>query len=287
MSVQERCSLSQCPLINPARSRNFNQFVIKLTHSGIMGENPPEEEAPFPLTDVDKWILSQTDEEFHYHDWEDLKDIIGEFESVSVAFSMNHGTWFSPRLCIYTYIHGYSYTAPTHTTSWRLGKNDLSVLKRKPSDLRRYMKWTAETKAEYGSMTNFLLVNRLPKAWGAPPFTPTSSTPFEDPSDYKVLINDWPYGLDAEIRHIVVWLRTTIPTDADTGDMTPESRALCEDFVKRYFVDHLGPGGEGRVLWFKNWVALQSVRALEHIHILVRNVDEETIERWTGERPRP
>jgi hypothetical protein len=37
-----------------------------------------EEEAPFPLTDVDRWVLSQTDEEFKYHDWEELKEIIGE-----------------------------------------------------------------------------------------------------------------------------------------------------------------------------------------------------------------
>ena len=146
------------------------------------------------------------------------------------------------------------------------------------------MAWTAETKAEYGSMTNFLLANRLPKEWGSPPFTPASSIPFEDPSDYRVLINDWPYGLDPEIRHIVVWLRTTIPTDPETGDMTPESRALVRSFVKKTFIDALGPDGEKRVLWFKNWVALQSVRALEHVHILVRNVDGDTLERWTGER---
>ncbi|KPM36256.1 hypothetical protein AK830_g10310 [Neonectria ditissima] len=204
-----------------------------------MGEAPPEE-SPFPLTEVDKWVLSQTDEEFHLHDWEELKAIIAN--------------------------------------------NDLQVLKRKPSDLRRYMKWTSETKAQYGSMTQFLLDNRLPKVWGAPPFTPTSNTPFEDTSDYRVLINDWPYGLDPEIRHIVVWLRTGIPTDPETGDMTPESRALCAAFIKRYFADSLGPDGGDRVVWFKNWVALQSVRALEHIHVLVRNVDDDTLERWTGER---
>lgn len=37
-----------------------------------------EQEAPFPLTDVDKWVLSQTDEEFKYHNWDELKQIIGE-----------------------------------------------------------------------------------------------------------------------------------------------------------------------------------------------------------------
>ncbi|KAF3021577.1 hypothetical protein E8E14_013417 [Neopestalotiopsis sp. 37M] len=189
------------------------------------------EEPPFPLTDVDKWVLSLTDEEFKYHDWEDMRIII--------------------------------------------------ILKRKPSDLRRYMKWTAETKAEYGSMTQYLLAHRLPKTWGAPPFTPKSNIPFEDPSDYSVLLNDWPYGLTSDITHIVVWSRTPIKTDAQTGDMTPESRSTIQDFVQRFFIDRLGPGGEGRVLWFKNWVALQSVPALEHIHLMVKDVGQDILDEWT------
>ncbi|WYZ40051.1 hypothetical protein EsH8_IV_000392 [Colletotrichum jinshuiense] len=201
----------------------------------------PVEEAPFPLTDVDKWVLSQTDEEFKKHDWEELKKIIET--------------------------------------------NKLEVLKRKPSDLRRYMKWTAETKAEYGSMSQYLLANRLPKLWGEPPFTPKSLVPFDNTSDYRVLVNDWPYGLDPGITHIVVWLRTIIPTDPGTGDMTPESRHVVQEFIDRYFVESLGEDGAGRVVWFKNWVALQSVRALEHIHVLVRDVDAEIIKQWTEEKP--
>jgi hypothetical protein len=35
------------------------------------------EDSPFPLTDTDRWVLSQTDEEFHLHDWDELKEIIG------------------------------------------------------------------------------------------------------------------------------------------------------------------------------------------------------------------
>lgn len=194
------------------------------------------EDAPFPLTEVDKWVLSQTDEEFKYHDWEELREIIEN--------------------------------------------NNLSVLKRKPSDLRRYMKWTAETKAAYGSMTNFLLQHRLPKSWGTIPFTPASEIPFKDPSDYRVLVNDWPYGLTPGITHFVVWTRTTIPTDPETGDVTAESRRLIVDFVKTYFSDKLGPGGEKRVMWFKNWVALQSVRALEHVHVLVKDVDPAVVAEW-------
>ncbi|KAI5868084.1 hypothetical protein GGS23DRAFT_10502 [Durotheca rogersii] len=200
---------------------------------------PISEETPFPLTDVDRWVLSLTDEEYQYHDWEEMKTIVG--------------------------------------------KNDLSVLKRKPSDLRRYMKWTAETKAEYGSMANYLIKHRLPKAWGSPPFTPASPVPFRDPSDYRVLINDWPYGLTPNLTHIVVWSRTAIETDTETGDVTPQSRQLIASFVKRFFADRLGPDGSERVLWFKNWVALQSVRALEHIHVVVKDADKGVLEEWTEE----
>lgn len=164
--------------------------------------------------------------------------------------------------------------------------NDLSILKRKPSDLRRYISWTAETKAKYGTITEYILQNRLPKAWGLPPFTPESQVPFAAASDYKVLLNDWPYGLAPGITHIVVWTRTQIPTDPESGDLTVESRAQVETFVNDYFIKKLGLGGEHQVLWFKNWVALQSVRTLEHFHVLVRDVDDDMLERWTGERPR-
>lgn len=145
------------------------------------------------------------------------------------------------------------------------------------------MAWTAETNAQYGSMTNYLLAHRLPKAWGSPPFTPASSVPFHDKSDYSILINDWPYGLTADIAHIVVWSRTIVDTDPQTGDMTLESREVVSDFVKRVFVDKLGPEGEAKVLWFKNWAALQSVRTLEHIHVMVKDASQELLQDWTRE----
>jgi hypothetical protein len=149
------------------------------------------------------------------------------------------------------------------------------------------MKWTAETKAEYGNMTNYLLIHRLPKFWGRPPFSPVSLIPFEDPSDYQVLINDWPYGFTPGITHIVAWSRTIIPTDSETGDMTPESRSIVANFVKTYFIDRLGPNGGDQVLWFKNWVALQSVRGLEHIHVMVKDVDPDVLREWTRDHPHP
>lgn len=147
------------------------------------------------------------------------------------------------------------------------------------------MKWTADTKLKYGSMSEYILQNRLPSSWTGPPFTPASTIPFHDPSDYRALLNDWPYGLDPDISHIVVWTRTPIPVAGDNGFLTPESRELIEQFVKRYFMEKMGEGAEEKVIWFKNWVSLQSVRSLEHMHVLVRGASDELLEEWTGDKP--
>lgn len=34
-------------------------------------------DALFPLTEVDKWVLSQSDEDYKLHDWDNLRHIIG------------------------------------------------------------------------------------------------------------------------------------------------------------------------------------------------------------------
>lgn len=46
-----------------------------------MGDNPAPEAAPFPLTKVDKWVLSQTDDEYTCHTWDELREIIGTVRS--------------------------------------------------------------------------------------------------------------------------------------------------------------------------------------------------------------
>lgn len=122
------------------------------------------------------------------------------------------------------------------------------------------------------------------------PPTYKNPVPFADPHDYRILRNDWPYGLAPGISHFVVWLRTPIPVKSDEGHLTDESRALIEQFVKSQFVDRLAadksgrfPDADSHVLWFKNWVGLQSVRALEHVHILLRDVPDDILTEWSGE----
>lgn len=183
-----------------------------------------------------------------------------------------------------------------------IARNDLGALLRKPSDLARYLVWSTETKAQYGSIMNFVCQRRLgwdlPGEAGDPDDSKkpkqasyNNPIPFADPADYKILRNDWPYGFAPGISHFVVWLRTPIPTQGEGGDLTDGARALIEDFVNRTFVARLAQeatDGKDRdpraqVLWFKNWGALQSVRALEHVHVLIRDAPENVLKEWTGD----
>lgn len=88
---------------------------------------------------------------------------------------------------------------------------------------------------------------------------------------------------DGPVVHLVAWTKSPIPTlpdsDPDAGDLTPEARKIIEDFVEKTFTRHLG---KGNVLWFKNWASIQSVRSVEHIHILVRGASEEFLKTVVG-----
>jgi len=144
-------------------------------------------------------------------------------------------------------------------------------------------------KEQYGNITNYLCATRLhwtPRQEGeaGSTFAYNNATPFADPADYRILVNDWPYGLSPNITHLVVWLKTPIPTEPETGDVTAAARGLIEGFVERTFVGRLKEKGAGvdQVLWFKNWSGLQSVRAVEHFHVMVKDVDEDLLREWTG-----
>ena len=50
-------------------------------------------------------------------------------------------------------------------------------------------------------------------------------------------------------------------------------------------VDGDSGAGDDRVLWFRNWTGLQSVRGLEHVHVLVRDAPKVLLDWWTRDRP--
>ncbi|KAK3117959.1 hypothetical protein LTR53_000111 [Teratosphaeriaceae sp. CCFEE 6253] len=212
-------------------------------HEGMKEIDP--EKPPNPLNDTDKSVLATKDEEWKPMSWEQLQEVIAN--------------------------------------------NTLEELIRSPAETRRYLAWSADIKQQYGATTEFVIKEKL--RWapdpdltaakdGQPVFARKSDTPFDNVLDYAILKNDWPYSFEAGIVHLLAWTKTKIETDDDKGDVTPASRQLIEDFVERKFAADLGAGGSARVLWFKNWVSLQSVRALDHVHVLVKAAPPEIIEEW-------
>lgn len=101
--------------------------------------------------------------------------------------------------------------------------------------------------------------------------------PFEDPSDIKILYNDWPYGIDPDIVHLVVWTKFELEDDAETGLSTRESRQEIEEYVQRTF-----GARASEFCWFKNWKSLKSVHAVEHFHVMLYKPDKQFLRDITG-----
>ena len=98
-------------------------------------------------------------------------------------------------------------------------------------------------------------------------------------------MNDWPYGLTPDVTHLIVWSKLRLPDEKPEGYLTPESTALVESFIDRTFTERLASfedvNARDSVLWFRNWTGLQSVRGLEHVHVLVKDAPLALLEEWT------
>lgn len=101
----------------------------------------------------------------------------------------------------------------------------LADFQRWPSELRRYRQYTWDLKRAHGSVMNFMLRERL--GWSEPA-VPQGSKLFECQEDFKILMNDWPYGLDKRIVHLVVWTKFDLPDDRET-------EAEIQAFVNKTF----------------------------------------------------
>jgi hypothetical protein len=77
----------------------------------------------------------------------------------------------------------------------------------------------------------FVLTQRL--GWSEP-IVPAGK-PFEKKEDVKILWNDWPYGIDERIVHLVVWTKFELEDDPKTDDLTGEARREIDAFVDETF----------------------------------------------------
>ncbi|KAF9878984.1 hypothetical protein CkaCkLH20_03217 [Colletotrichum karsti] len=148
--------------------------------------------------------------------------------------------------------------------------NRLDLFQRVPSELRRYRLFIHHLIKEHGSVMNFVLRHRL--GWEEP--LVAKGTPFQFEEDLKILVNDWPYGIDQRIVHLVVWTKFELEEDLATGDLTEKARGEIEEYVDKTFRARTKPDS---VIWFKNWRSLKSVHAVEHFHVMLFDPDADFI----------
>ncbi|CAO1605422.1 hypothetical protein XANCAGTX0491_008940 [Xanthoria calcicola] len=104
--------------------------------------------------------------------------------------------------------------------------------------------------------------------------------PFRDPGtgDIKILYNDWPYGIDERIVHLVVWTKFDLPDDPDTKELTQEMRREIDEYVDKTFCQAVA---KENVIWFKNWKSLKSIHSVEHFHVMLFDPDPKFVEQVT------
>lgn len=113
-----------------------------------------------------------------------------------------------------------------------ISQNRLDIFQRTPLELRRYFAFNYEIKMKYGSVMNFVLGEKL--HWKHP--IVADGKPFEKGSDLSVKRNDWPYGIDERISHLVVWTKFALEEDPEMGgDLTDRQRKEIDDYVEKTF----------------------------------------------------
>ncbi|KAI9778714.1 MAG: hypothetical protein M1839_007945 [Geoglossum umbratile] len=152
--------------------------------------------------------------------------------------------------------------------------NRIDLFRRVPSNLRRYLEYMAKLEKTHGSVMNFVIKERL--RWAD--LTPQSEILFSNPADIKILYNDWPYGIDEKIVHLVVWTKFDFDDDPSTDDLTTKARKEIDDFVNQTFCTRVKPEN---VVWFRNWKSLKSIHAVEHFHVMLLDPDMDFVREIT------
>lgn len=163
----------------------------------------------------------------------------------------------------------------------------LQDFKRWPSELRWYREFVWDVMRDEGSVMKYILAARL--HW-VQPIVARSTRPFEHEDDFKILFNDWPYGIDDRIVHLVVWTKFELKDDTETG--AEIQRLIDSTFLSEMARDKVsGASSAGmtrsiltraQLVWFKNPPSLKSVHAVEHFHVMLFDPDPALTRRLTG-----
>ena len=175
--------------------------------------------------------------------------------------------------------------------------NHLEAFARSSDQTRRYVTFKQHLSQQKTTVFKHLLVNQLhwynPKDNGGVPvdrineiddknlvIKPTGEKLFEEPSDLCILYNHFPYYFEDDVVHLCIWSKIPIPADPESwcGDILSATRSQVEGLIRDIFVDALGMD-RSNIRWFKNWEALQSVKAISHVHVLLKGISEAQLQK--------
>ncbi|KAI8989943.1 hypothetical protein BDB01DRAFT_487125 [Pilobolus umbonatus] len=121
--------------------------------------------------------------------------------------------------------------------------NQIKRLHRDEKVQKQYNQWMTDVLHAYGTIENYLLLNKLH-------FTLTTS---KDRPPVILLPNDFPYNVASDIKHILIW------------SLQPLNRDYIEDILNINYGSHLYEW-----VYFVNPPEIQSVRKLPHVHVFIR-----------------
>lgn len=184
----------------------------------------------------------------------------------------------------------------------------MDQFQRSSVELRLYLEYIYQLKRQYGSVLSYIQHERL--HWES--VAPSGDLPFTNATDSMIIYNDWPYYIDKDITHLVVWTKFPIDENEVTGEVMGQAKSEIDAFVTKTFCSGERPSGlkmdRERIRWFKNWKSLKSVHALgesiewmmgawpvvhaadsaaEHFHIMLYRAPAALVADVTnGDRPR-
>lgn len=158
----------------------------------------------------------------------------------------------------------------------------LDALGRSPTQERVYRDFKKQLEAKRWDLVTHLLMQSL--HWLPADFDPhtpseksvlsvkyTDPRPFANANDTKIIWNDFPYYYAEPVAHVCVWVKFPMEADphSEIGDISAAMKATVERYVVRTFCEGLGIA-RSDVIWWKNYTAIQSIRALPHVHVAIR-----------------
>lgn len=107
------------------------------------------------------------------------------------------------------------------------------------------------------------------------------ATCLTDKAYFKITTNDYPYNFEPDVYHLLVWSKINIPLyDNDTNESTKNVHMYdrIEEFLELNVHQRMKISKDD-YCWFINYVSLQSIRSISHIHLLIKTSDKNIIEK--------